>query len=385
MRVNRFNKPSYIEIDLDRIADNTKSVKSVLPEGVTLQAVVKANGYGHGAVEAARTMVENGADCLGVAFVEEGIELREAGITKPIVLLYPEPSDRAYLVLNYNLIPTISDIEFARELDRVVDKGKRVDVFLKIDTGMSRYGAKPEEISSFVRNIKQLPKLRIAGFSTNFSASDNGDLSFCYKQMERFKSVTESFKDAEMSPKVLSMANSGGLLNLPESYFNMVRVGLLLYGYYSSKESKRTVDVKPVLKLVSKILYIRELDQGEPIGYGLSYVTQSKSKIATIPIGYGDGYPRAMSNKGEVLINGRRASIVGRICMDALMVDITDVPQARVGDEVVLIGEQRGEYIGADEIAELCGTITWEITCGFTHRLPIKYIHSNVSQEVIKA
>ncbi len=384
MRNNRFNKPSYIEIDLDRIAANTQAVKSILPQGVTLQAVVKANGYGHGAVEAARAMVENGADCLGIAFVEEGIELREAGINKPIVLLYPEPPDRAHLVLNYNLIPTISDTEFARELDSLVDEGKKVDIFLKIDTGMSRYGARPGDINILIDEIRQLPRLRMAGFSTNFSASDNGDLSFCYKQIEKFKSATESFNDAEMSPMVLSMANSGGLLNLPESYFNMVRVGLLLYGYYSSKESKRTVDVAPAMKLVSNILYIRDLDKGEPIGYGLSYVTSSKSKIATIPIGYGDGYPRAMSNKGEVIVNGQRAPIVGRVCMDALMVDITEIPQAKFGDEVVLIGEQCGEYIGADEIAELCGTITWEITCGLTHRLPIKYIHSNVVQEVVK-
>ena len=384
MRANRFSRPSYIETDLTSIAKNTRNIKAKLPRGVALQAVVKSNGYGHGAIEVAKTVLESGADLLGVALAEEGIQLREAGIKHPIVVLYPEPPERAYLFIEYNLIPTISDIGFARSLNELVNDNEKFDVYLKVDTGMSRYGPSPEFITDFAEGINRLGKLRLAGISSNFSTSDNGDKTFCLEQLDRFRGTVDSLNGTSSSDIMISIANSGALLDLPESYHNMVRVGLLLYGYYPSKENKPSVKVTPALRLVSRVLYTRSLKAGQPIGYGMSYITPENMKIATIPIGYGDGYPRALSNKGEVLINGRRAPIVGRVCMDALMADVSEFEEVKIGDEVVLIGSQGNEFIGADEIAEKCGTITWEITCGLTSRLPIVCRHKDIAKQTVK-
>ncbi len=383
-RKNFFDRPSYLEIDLSAVAENTHNIKDILPEGTDLQAVVKSNAYGHGAVEVSKVMAENGADCFGVAFIEEGIELRQSGIKQPIVLLYPETASRAPLFVEYNLTPTISDLEFTKALNNAAWNTDKVDVYIKVDTGMSRYGIKGEDVRSFTRELLKMRKIHIAGFSTNFSTSDNGDLSFCYEQIHRFEKAVDSVKKDLGSDLVLSMANSGGLLNLPESYFNMVRVGLLIYGYYPSSSSRRIVSVRPALKLISRILHLEEMEKGTPIGYGMSYITHRRTRVATIPIGYGDGYRRCLSNKGEVLVRGRRSPIIGRICMDALMVDVSEIDDVKVGDEVILIGNQGNEFIGADEIAEICGTIPWEITCSFTPRLPIVYKYADVHNQVVK-
>jgi len=248
---------------------------------------------------------------------------------------------------------------------------------------MSRYGPNPDEALILANEIRTLRHLKLAGVSTNFSSSDNGDPSFSIEQLRRFSAMGRELREMIPHKLIMSIANSGGVLNFEDSYFDMVRAGLLLYGYYPSKESKRIVSVKPALKLLSHILYVRELITGESVGYGMSFVATHDMRIATIPIGYGDGYPRALSNRGKVLIGGRRAPIVGRVCMDALMVDITSHTNAGVGDEAVLIGPQGGEFIGADEIAELCGTIPWEITCGLGPRLPATYIHKHVEKKAI--
>ncbi|MCP4634628.1 MAG: alanine racemase [candidate division Zixibacteria bacterium] len=380
MRENRFHRPSYIEVNLDIIAENFKNIKEKLPAGVALQTVVKSNAYGHGAVEVSKTLEENGTDYLGVALLEEGIELREAGIKVPIIVLYPEPAERAELFLDYNLIPTICEINFATAINDLIKPDRKLDIYLKVDTGMSRYGPDSKEINSLVDEISKLGNLRIAGLSSNFSTSDNGNKDFCFEQIFRFRNAVGALNGTGSSSMMVSIANSGAMLDLPESYFNMVRVGLLLYGYYPSVENSKSVKVKPALKLVSKVLYVRDIEADQPVGYGMSYITSHSMKIATIPVGYGDGYPRALSNRGQVLIRGQRAPIVGRVCMDAFMVDVSNIDGVKNGDDVALIGNQGNEFIGADELAKICDTITWEITCGLTTRLPITYLHKDVTK-----
>ncbi|MBD3170124.1 MAG: alanine racemase [candidate division Zixibacteria bacterium] len=378
LRPNRFNRPSYIEVNLDKVASNVRNIKDKLPQGTLFQAVVKSNGYGHGALETARVALENGADYLGVAFIEEGIELREAGIHSPIAVLYPEPPERSGYFVEFDLIPTISSVEFAESLNRCVPTGAKKDVYLKVDTGMSRYGPYLEELDRLAGGIGQMERLNIAGVSSNFSMSDYRDKSFSAEQLGYFHQAIEIIKGHAVSPLKISIANSGAVLDIPESYFNMVRVGLLLYGYYPSRETTESIEVRPAMRLISRVLYLRELEKGQSVGYGRSFIADRNMLLATLPIGYGDGYPRILSNKGEVLIHGQRAPIIGRICMDALMVDVSRITGVEIGDEVVLIGSQGGGYIGADELARLCDTITWEITCGLTSRLPIEYHYRDV-------
>jgi alanine racemase len=249
---------------------------------------------------------------------------------------------------------------------------------------MARYGPDASSLPKLLKELQELKRLRLAGLSSNFSASDHADKTFCFEQLWRFRNAIEALNINDSSDLMISIANSGALLDLPESYYNMVRVGLLLYGYYPSIENKRTVQIRPALKLQSEVLYLRELKAGEPVGYGMSFTAPHNMKIATIPIGYGDGYPRAMSNKGDLLIHGCRAPIKGRICMDAMTVDVTEIEDVKISDEVVLIGGQGDEFIGADEIAAICGTISWEITCGLSPRLPIEYLHKDVTKKAVR-
>jgi alanine racemase len=381
---NRFGRPSYLEIDLEAIAENTRKIKASIPRDITFQAVVKSDAYGHGAVMVSKTVLGHGADYLGVALIEEGIELREAGIKAPIVVLYPEPLERAPLFIEYDLIPTVSDLDFAGRLNEIAEPDRKPDIYLKVDTGMSRYGPDSDELPALIDSISRLKNLRIAGISSNFSAADNGDKTFCFEQLSRFRNAVANLNGIGPLELKASIANSGALLDLPQSYFDMVRVGLLLYGYYPSPENGRTVEVKPAMSLKSRVLYLRDAEAGRPVGYGMSYTTPHRMKIATIPVGYGDGYPRALSNNGEVLIGGRRAPIVGRVCMDALMADVSGIDGVRLGDEVVLLGSQGDDFIGADEIAGRCRTISWEILCGFTPRLPVVYHKKDASEKEIQ-
>jgi len=363
-------RPSSIEVDLDAIRFNVKSIKQRLGDGIKLLAVVKANAYGLGAVEVSRTVSEAGAEYLGVAIVEEGIELREAGITTPILVLYPEPPERASFFQEYDLIPTVSDQLFLERLHHLCSRSNRIgDVFLKLDSGMGRYGLPPEGLLSLAERLKVMSSIRLSGLSTNLSDPENGREGYSL-EIETFRKVDRKLRGLGFRDYLRSVANSSAFLDLPESYFDLVRIGHLLFGSYPSRREESVVPLKSVLTLKSKVLLLKTVDQGQPLGYGNSYITERLTRVATLPIGYADGVPRQLSNCGQVLIRGQRANIIGRVCMDALMVDVTDISDVELGDKVVLIGRQGDETITVHEIAKTSGTISYEIISRLSSRLP---------------
>ena len=372
---NRWNRPAFLEINLKNLAFNVRNIKKKLGPEVEFLAVVKADGYGHGAYEVSRVVLRNGADCLGVAISEEGIELRGKGIKAPIVIICPESYGREKDILKYNLEPTITDFKFAQLLsDEAQRQKKTAKVYIKVDTGMGRYGFSPEEAYSLVKRIKKLKNVQIKGVLSQLSTSDEKDKEFALKQLSSFKKVLDQLEFLNRGKLIKSIANSGAVLDLPQTYFNQVRVGLLMYGIYPSEEVSHSIEVKPVLSLKSKILLLKKVEKGTAIGYGRTFVTEKDAKVATIPLGYADGYFRLLSNKGKVLIKGKKVPIIGRVCMDAFMVDVTHAPKVKIGDEVVLIGKQGKEEITVDEVASWAQTFSYEVISRMGKRLPLVYI-----------
>ena len=371
---NKWSRPALLEIDLRNLAYNVRNIKKRLGQKVEFLAVVKADGYGHGACEVSKVVLKNGADSLGVAILEEGIELREKGIKSPIVIICPESYGREKGILKYNLQPTITDFKFAQLLSRKAQRQKKIaGVYIKVDTGMGRYGFLPEEAYDLVRKIKKLKNIKIKGILSQLSTSDEKDKDFALKQLSSFKQVLDQLEFLNEGKLIKSIANSGAVLDLPETYFNQVRVGLLMYGSYPSEEVSLSIEVKPVLSLKSKILFFKKVKKGTAIGYGKTFVTQRDTKVATVPLGYADGYFRLLSNKGRVLIKGKKVPIIGRVCMDAFMVDVTDVLKVKTGDEVVLIGKQGKEEITVGDVASWAQTFSYEVISRMGRRLPLVY------------
>jgi alanine racemase len=373
---NHLLRPAYLEIDLDALAFNAKSIKKKLGAGVEMLVVVKADGYGHGAYPVSRVVLENGADSLGVAILEEGIELREKGVEAPIVNLYPEPHQRAKRVVEYDLEQVVTDLRLVRSLSREANKqNKLCNVYIEIDTGLGRYGVMPEDCRKLVKEIKRLPHIRLKGILSQFSTADARKKDFAYQQLNVFENTLDELQSFSNHIPIKSIANSGAVLDIPASYFNHVRVGHLLYGLYPSSETSESIRVKPAMSLKSRVVFIKEVGKGTPISYGKTYVTLGKTKIATIPLGYADGYSRLLSNKGEVLIKGKRAKVVGRVCMDAFMVDVSHIPGVKVGSQVVVIGRQGKDQITAHDLGQWTNTFAYEIMTRMGKRLPIVYKH----------
>jgi alanine racemase len=371
---NKWSRPAFLEIDLRNLAYNVRNIKKRLGQKVEFLAVVKADGYGHGACEVSKVALKNGADSLGVAILEEGIELREKGIKSPIVIICPESYGREKGILKYNLQPTITDFKFAQLLSRKAQRQKKVaGVYIKVDTGMGRYGFLPEEAYDLVRKIKKLKNIKIKGILSQLSTSDEKDKDFALKQLSSFKHVLDQLEFLNEGKLIKSIANSGAVLDLPETYFNQVRVGLLMYGIYPSEEVSLSIEVEPVLSLKSKILFFKKVKKGTAIGYGKTFVAQRDTKVATVPLGYADGYFRLLSNKGRVLIKGKKVPIIGRVCMDAFMMDVTDVLKVKTGDEVVLIGKQGKEEITVGDVASWAQTFSYEVISRMGRRLPLVY------------
>jgi len=372
---NALFRPAFLEVDLRNVAFNVKNIRRKLGQRIEFLAVVKADAYGHGAYEVSKVVLENGADLLGVAILEEGIELREKGIQAPILILYPEFSGWEKKVLEYDLQATVSDLDFARNLSLEAAKLKKTaDICVKVDTGMGRYGLAPDEAYRFVKRIRDLENIKVKGILSQLSSAEEKEDDFTFQQISSFNKVLKKLEELNRGFLSKSIANSSAVLNLPETYFNQVRVGLLLYGVYPSPEVARSVEVKPVLSFKSRMLFLKEVDKGTPIGYGRSYITSRKSKVATVPLGYADGFGRLLSNKAQVLIHGKRAPVIGRVCMDAFMVDVTEIPQAKAGDELVLIGKQGEEEITVDEFAAWNQSISYEVLTRMGKRLPKVYL-----------
>ncbi len=354
----------WLEIDLDAVTRNIKTIRRMVGKNPEIMAVVKANAYGHDVVEISRVALESGATWLGVGALEEGIILRKAGIKAPILMLGLTPEDGVDSLLFYDLVPTICDLETSKALSQAAVKYKKTArVHIKIDTGMRRLGIKSEEALDFIKRIKKMNNIEIQGLYTHFAATDEEDKSYTELQFAQYKRVADEVEKEGMHVPLKHMANSAAILDLPYTYLDMVRPGITIYGLFPLPGTARTIKLKPVAKFKTKIILIKKVGAGERIGYGRAYTTTKETTVATLPVGYADGYPRLLSGRGEVLVRGRRAAIIGRICMDLCMIDVTDIPGVQVGDEIVLWGRQKGEKISVEEIAEKTRTINYEIIC----------------------
>jgi alanine racemase len=374
---------TWAEVDLDAIAHNARGLKERAGEGTELMAVVKANAYGHGAVPVARTALENGANRLAVNRVLEGVELRQAGLTAPILILgYSLPSESETIV-RWDLTPTVTTVEGALALSALsVRQGKVIPIHVKVDTGMGRFGLLPDEVVPFVRRIAELPGLKLEGLFTHFAVADLADKTYTRRQFELYMQVVRQLEEAGFAIPLKHVANSATNLDLPEMHLDMVRCGIALYGLRPSDEVEPAIPLKPAMALKSRVARVRTLPPGSSISYGCTYTTTRPTPVALVPVGYGDGYHRILSNKGSVLIGGKRAPIVGRVCMDQFVVDVTGHEGVRQDDEVVVFGRQGEEEISAEEVATLAGTINYEVVTSILPRVTRVYLKGGQVVEV---
>jgi alanine racemase len=374
----KIQRPTWAEINLDNLAFNLKSVRRFIGKKINYMAVVKADGYGHGAVECAKRFEAEGIDWFGVALPEEGLQLRKNGIRQPILCLGSFWAGQEKLILDQNLTPVIYQIDKARRLNQVAGKRSIVaDFHVKIDTGAGRIGVRFDEVSEFAEKLRDLKNLRLEGLMTHFAAADNlAENDFTNQQIRRFYEALKIFEEKGFRPLYKDLANSPGAVVHPNSHGNMVRLGGVLYGLGDDvlpKEVEKP-ELKPVLSLYTRIAHLKKVPKGETLGYSRTFRTKKDSLIATIPIGYEDGLRRALSNKGRVIVNGRFAPMVGLISMDWTILDVTGVPGVKIDDKVIIIGEQDGLKITAEELARKTGTISYEITCGINRRVTKRYV-----------
>lgn len=373
----------WAEIDLAAIAHNVRELRRVTDPRSKLMVAVKANGYGHGAVDVARTALKNGATHLGVARLEEGIRLRKAGIATPILILGYTPAHCTPKLLTHHLMPTIYSLDNARNLSAAATaQDQHLTIHIKVDTGMGRLGIPWDALRcddtgtavDDIAAITRLPGLNLQGVYTHFASADHQDKSEAKKQLAHFQQLLAAIKNKGLKIPLRHAANSGAIIDMPEAHLDMVRAGIAVYGLYPSSEVKRhRIDLRPALELKARIIHLKQVPAHTKISYGGTFETAAATAIATIPVGYGDGYSRLLSNNGHMLVHGQRAPIVGRVCMDLTMLDVGKIDAVRAGDEVVLIGNQNDAMISADEVAAATGTINYEVVTSLTARVPRLY------------
>ncbi len=367
-------------VNLDAIYNNLENTRRKLNKDTKLMAIIKADGYGHGAIPIAWT-VDSIVDAYGVAIIEEAVELREAGVTKPILILGHTSVEEFAQVIQYDIIQTVYNTQMAEELSQVaLSMNKNVKVHLKLDTGMSRIGFKDNDDSvEQIRKISSLPGIEITGLFTHFASADMKDKTSAINQYKRYETFVKKLEQVGVYPEVKHVSNSAAIVDLPDTYLNMVRSGITTYGLYPSEEVKKeNLVLYPAMELLSKVIHVKEVEPGTGIGYGSTYVAKDKIRVATIPVGYADGYPRALSNKGYVLIRGKKAPILGRICMDQFMVDVTKIPETKYGDDVVLVGTDGDEKITVEELADMAYSFNYEFVCDISKRVPRVYVRNGV-------
>lgn len=364
------SRHAWTEVSLDAVAHNVRALKALTRTGTRFMAVVKGNGYGHGAIDVARTALGAGADRLGVATVDEALQLREAGIAAPLHLLSEAPAEAAEVLVRNDVLATVATREFATALSRAAARADRqAGYHLKLDTGMNRIGVRAEDAGDMARWLRDMPGLVMEGIFTHFATADvPGDWEFT-RQVQRFTAAVEDVRAEGFRPPIVHSANSAAAILHPESHGDMVRCGIALYGLHPARSTYRAVDLRPAMSVKARVSYVKRIGLGEGVSYGFTWHASRPTTIATLPLGYADGVHRVLSNKMQVLIGGRRCAQVGRVCMDQLMVEIPD-GDVRQGDEAVIVGAQAGERIVMDELAELAGTINYELACSFALRLP---------------
>lgn len=365
------------QIDVNAIIHNYRQIRKSLPSDIKIMSIVKADGYGHGAVEIAQILQKQAVDYLAVAIASEGAELREAGIRTPILVLGYTPAAEIPILIENDLTQTIFSYEMAKYISYEASKlGKRIKIHIKVDTGMGRIGFFPHPTSiEEIVDINQLPNIEIEGIFTHFASADEGDKTYTNEQSAIFHGFLKELQQVGIEFPIIHAANSAGIIMHKNTHLSMVRLGIALYGHYPSEEAEsHELGIIPAMSLKTQIVHIKEVPKGQSIGYNRTYTTAKVTKIATIPIGYADGYARGLSNKGRVLIRGEYAPVVGNICMDQFMVDITHINYVDVGDEVVIFGKQNHKEILVEEIAGLLGTINYEIICMIGKRIPRVYV-----------
>ena len=365
----------YAKVDLDAIYQNIKNIRKKIGNDVKLLGVIKADAYGHGAAQVG-DHIQDIVDGFAIAVVEEGMELRRAGIRKPILILghtspcqYPE-------LLKHEIAQTVYDFEMAETLSKMaVALNTTAKVHIKVDTGMGRIGFLPNEESiAVVKQIQKLPNIEIEGVFTHFAKADMKGREYTKQQFACFLAFTKRLEEEGISNLMKHVANSAAIMDYPETYLDQVRSGIVTYGMYPSEEvNKENLEIYPAMEIKTNVVHVKEVPEGTSIGYGGTYVTKGTTKIATIPVGYGDGFPRQLSNKGRVLIKGQSAPIIGRICMDQFMVDVTAIPGVAKGDEVTLVGRDQDAFLSVEEVAEASGSFNYEFCCDVGRRIPRVY------------
>lgn len=379
------HRPTWAEIDLDVLASNYHSIKSYVTPGLKVMAVVKADAYGHGAVECARRLEKEGADWFGVALPEEGIELRKAGISSPILCLTGFWEGQEGACIKHNLVPVITCEETAAALNRAAsDAGVSATVHVKVDTGMGRLGFRFEEARDVAAMMANFKHLRVAGLMTHFAAADDPACQeLTINQIERFNEVVSVFRNYGIDPELKHLANSAAIYARPAAWGNMIRPGGILYGLWRDilMPTNEEPELKPVMTIRSRITLLKWVTQGETIGYGCTFEASRQTLVATLPIGYHDGYMRGLSNRAHVIVGGKFAPVIGRISMDLTLIDVTGLPSVELGDEVTLLGTaEQGEVEGkalqvtAEDLARISGTLSYEVTCGLSRRVPRYYL-----------
>ncbi len=353
---------AWLEINLDSVKKNIQNIRNLIGKQVQVMGIVKGNAYGHDAVEISRTILQSGVGQLAVARIEEAIILRENNIEVPILVLSVSLQEQRKLYLQYNVMPTISDLKSAQKFNEIAAKeGKVITIHLKVETGMGRIGFDPDEVVPVLEEIRKMPNVEISGVYTHFSTADEVDKEYTHHQFNCFKSVMNKIREKNIDIPFFHVANSGTILDLHYMWLDMVRPGCLIYGLYPSYEVEKAIELFPALTFKSRISFLKKVSPEKYIGYGRTYKTKRETLVATLPVGYADGYSRALSNKGIVLVKGKAVPVIGRVCMDQMMIDVSDVPEVTVGDEVVLWGEQMEKTIGIETIAEMLDTIVVEI------------------------
>ena len=371
-------RPVWAEINLSNLDYNIKNIKAKLGSGTKIIGVVKADGYGHGSVKVAEVLRANGVDTFAVSTLQEAIVLREAGATEQIISLSLTPNFYSNVLVEYDITPVISSLENARAISKTAaEVGKTVSGFIAADTGMGRIGylTWDENAVSEIKEISQLPNFKIAGLFSHMSTADSADKTFSRQQEQCFNEFYDKLIAAGIEIPMRTFANSASVMELTSVYFDAVRPGIILYGCYPSDEiDKSSLSLKPVMSVKATISHLKDVPAGFSVSYGREFISKRPSKIATIALGYADGYPRPYAPKGEVIVNGVKAPLAGNICMDQCMIDVTDVPDVKVGDDVIVMGSDGKNTILADDIAKATGTINYEIICAFGQRLPKVYV-----------
>ena len=380
-------KRTWAEVDLDAIANNMREIRKITNPNAQIMAVVKADAYGHGFMETAKTLLENGADRLAVAVLQEGKQLRSRGVDVPILILGASSADDAEDLNNFDITPNVFEYEFAKPLSyEAEEKEKVTKIHIKLDTGMSRIGFvvsddDNSEVIDEIIKVSKLPYIEIEGIFSHFSTSDEYDRSYTQLQFKRFMSIVERLEDRGLHIPIKHICNSAGIMMYPEMHLDMVRPGVILYGMYPSDEvDKSKLDLRPAMTLKSRITLVKSVGKGRGVSYGKEYITDDITKIATVPIGYADGYLRKIAKNGVMLVNGVKAPIIGRICMDQCMIDVTNVHNINSGDEAIIFGS---EGITIDDVAKWLDTINYEVACVIGKRIPRIYTKNGKAVKVL--